>query len=29
MLGAPDRVVIEVFEPGPLREPVVRQYYGF
>ena len=29
MLGAPDGVVIEVFEPGPLREPAVRQYYGF
>lgn len=29
MLGAPDGVVIEVFEPGKLREPVVRSYYGF
>jgi hypothetical protein len=29
MLGGPDGVVIEVFEPGKLREPVVRDYYGF
>jgi predicted enzyme related to lactoylglutathione lyase len=29
MLGAPDGVVIEVFEPGALREAVVRDYYGF
>lgn len=29
MLGAPDGVVIEVFEPGPLREPAVRRYYGY
>lgn len=29
MLGAPDSVVIEMFEPGPLREPGVRSYYGF
>ena len=20
---------VEIFEPGPLREPVVRDYYGF
>jgi predicted enzyme related to lactoylglutathione lyase len=29
MLGAPDGVVIEIFEPGALREAVVRDYYGF
>jgi len=29
MLGAPDGVVIEIFEPGKLRESVVRDYYGF
>ncbi|KRR26777.1 bleomycin resistance protein [Bradyrhizobium lablabi] len=29
MLGAPDGVVIEVFETGALRETVVRDYYGF
>lgn len=28
MLGGPDGVVIEVFEPGPTRNPVVRRYYG-
>lgn len=28
MLGAPDGVVIEVFEPGRARDPVVRKYYG-
>ncbi|PZQ65099.1 MAG: VOC family protein [Phenylobacterium zucineum] len=28
MLGGPDDVVIEVFEPGPGRDPVVRDYYG-
>jgi predicted enzyme related to lactoylglutathione lyase len=29
MLGAPDGVVIEMFEPGVARDPVVRSYYGF
>jgi len=29
MLGAPDGVVIEVFEPGNPHEPAVRKYYGF
>lgn len=29
MLGAPDGVVIEVFEPGPSRAATVRRYYGF
>ncbi|WJY19936.1 VOC family protein [Alteriqipengyuania flavescens] len=29
MLGAPDNVLIEVFEPGISHEPVVRNYYGF
>ena len=29
MLGAPDGVVIEVFEPGISRAPEVRAYYGF
>lgn len=29
MLGGPDDVVIEVFEPGTTREPVVQDYYGF
>lgn len=29
MLGGPDGVVIEVFEPGPTRDPGVRHYYGF
>ncbi|RXG99998.1 VOC family protein [Bradyrhizobium zhanjiangense] len=29
MLGAPDGAVIELFEPAELREPVVRDYYGF
>ena len=29
MLGAPDGVVIEVFEPGKQREPTVRTYFGF
>lgn len=29
MLGAPDGVVIEVFEPGRSREGVVQAYYGF
>jgi predicted enzyme related to lactoylglutathione lyase len=29
MLGAPDGVVIEVFESGKLREPVMRKYFGF
>lgn len=28
MLGAPDGVVIELFEPGPTRDAVVRAYYG-
>ena len=28
MLGGPDGVVIEIFEPGPTRDPVVRNYYG-
>lgn len=28
MLGAPDEVVIEVFESGPARDPSVRKYYG-
>lgn len=29
MLGGPDGVVIEIFEPGPMRDPVVGRYYGF
>ena len=29
MVGAPDGVLLEVFEPGPARDPVVREYYGF
>lgn len=29
MLGAPDGVVIEVFEPGKAREPAIRDYFGF
>ena len=29
MLGGPDNVLIEVFEPGVSREQVVRDYYGF
>lgn len=28
MLEAPDGVILEVFEPGPGREPAVRRYYG-
>lgn len=28
MLGAPDNVVIEMFEPGATRDEVVRSYYG-
>lgn len=28
MLGAPDGVVIEIFEPGESRDAVVRNYYG-
>lgn len=28
MLGAPDGVVLEVFEPGRTRDAVVRAYYG-
>lgn len=28
MLGAPDGVVVEVFEPGPQRDPAVRRFYG-
>jgi len=29
MLEGPDGVLIEVFEPGPLRDPRVRAYYGY
>ena len=29
MLGAPDGVLIEVFEPGLSKVPEVRRYYGF
>ena len=29
MLEAPDGVLLEVFEPGPQRDPAVRRYYGF
>ena len=29
MLGAPDNVLIEVFEPGLSKYPEVRSYYGF
>lgn len=29
MLEGPDGVVIEVFEPGALRKPEVRRYYGY
>ncbi|KQV64104.1 VOC family protein [Caulobacter sp. Root343] len=29
MLEAPDGVLLEVFEPGPQRDPEVRRYYGF
>jgi len=29
MLGGPDGVVIEVFEPGRTRDRTVRNYYGF
>lgn len=29
MLEAPDGVLLEVFEPGPQRDPEVRLYYGF
>ena len=29
MLGAPDGVVIELFEPGAVPDPDVRAYYGF
>ncbi|MCE3289714.1 MAG: bleomycin resistance protein [Caulobacter sp.] len=29
MLEGPDGVLIEVFEPGPQRDPAVRRYYGF
>lgn len=28
MLGGPDGIVIEIFEPGATRDPVVRRYYG-
>lgn len=29
MLGAPDGVVLEIFEPGPTRDRVVQEYYGY
>lgn len=29
MLEAPDRVLLEIFEPGPLRSPEVLRYYGY
>lgn len=29
MVQAPDRVLIEAFEPGPEREPQVQAYYGY
>ena len=28
MVAAPDDVLLEVFEPGPARDPAVRRYYG-
>lgn len=28
MVEAPDNVLLEVFEPGPQRDPRVRHYYG-
>lgn len=29
MLGAPDGVVLEIFEPGATRDRVVQEYYGY
>jgi predicted enzyme related to lactoylglutathione lyase len=29
MLEAPDGVLLELFEPGPQRDPKVRSYYGY
>ncbi|MCY1214186.1 hypothetical protein AVE30378_01317 [Achromobacter veterisilvae] len=29
MLEAPDRVLLEIFEPGPHRPPEVLEYYGY
>ncbi|MFW8566382.1 VOC family protein [Orrella sp. 11846] len=29
MVQAPDQVLLELFEPGPERDPIVQRYYGF
>lgn len=29
MLAAPDNILLELFEPGPLRQPEVLAYYGY